>query len=141
MVAFIPLVITVVGWPVRSFQAAADAQQTLLRLPGQTVPAAVNLPYAAPRRPGPSQSTGLLSIGFLFFLWVSTRLVGTLRVVLRDIFDMSRGRGILAGKIFDIKMLFWPQDPLRPQRGPDRRAPAGRRWRRPCHINPETSRS
>lgn len=40
-------------------------------------------------------------LGSLVFLWVSTRLVGTLRTVLREIFDFPHGRGIIEGKIFD----------------------------------------
>jgi membrane protein len=106
LVAFIPLVITIVGvaGTVVAF-LEADAQQTLLNYLAQAVPAAVNLDVAAILDSLASQGTGLLSIGFLFFLWVATRLVGTLRVVLRDIFDLPEGRGIVAGKIFDIKML------------------------------------
>jgi uncharacterized BrkB/YihY/UPF0761 family membrane protein len=52
-----------------------------------------------------ARSTGILSVGTLFFLWVATRLVGTLRTVLREIFDLAEGRSIVAGKIFDIKMV------------------------------------
>jgi membrane protein len=44
-------------------------------------------------------------VGFLIFLWISTRLVGTLRVVLREVFDISHGRGIIHGKIFDGLMV------------------------------------
>jgi len=40
-------------------------------------------------------------VGFLIFLWISTRLVGTLRTVLREVFDLPLGRGIIVGKIFD----------------------------------------
>lgn len=40
-------------------------------------------------------------VGFLIFLWISTRLVGTLRTVLREVFDFPLGRGIIQGKIFD----------------------------------------
>jgi membrane protein len=40
-------------------------------------------------------------LGSFVFLWVSTRLVGTLRTVLREIFDFPHGRGIIEGKIFD----------------------------------------
>lgn len=40
-------------------------------------------------------------VGFLVFLWISTRLVGTLRTVLREVFDFPHGRGIVQGKIFD----------------------------------------
>jgi membrane protein len=106
LVAFIPLVITVVGvaGTVVAF-LEADAQQTLLNYLSATVPQAVNLDVEAILDNLADQGTGLLSIGTLFFLWVATRLVGTLRVVLRDIFDLPEGRGIVAGKIFDIKML------------------------------------
>jgi membrane protein len=51
------------------------------------------------------QSGGLLGIGTLIFIWVATRLVGTLRTALREIFDIRQDRGIVAGKIFDIKMV------------------------------------
>lgn len=53
-----------------------------------------------------SQSTGFLGIGTLLLVWLSTRLVGTLRTVLRAIFDIPEDRGIIRGKIFDIKMVF-----------------------------------
>jgi membrane protein len=52
------------------------------------------------------QSTGLLSIGMVFLIWFSTRLIGTLRTALREIFDIQEDRGIVAGKVFDIKMVF-----------------------------------
>jgi membrane protein len=51
------------------------------------------------------QSSGLLSLSTLFFIWVATRLVGTLRTALREIFDIQQDRGIIRGKIFDIKMV------------------------------------
>jgi len=51
------------------------------------------------------QSTGLLSIGTVFFVWLSTRLIGTLRTALREVFDIQQGRGIVAGKLFDMKMV------------------------------------
>jgi membrane protein len=51
------------------------------------------------------QSTGLLSVSTLILIWVSTRLVGTLRTALREIFDIQQDRGIIAGKIFDVKMV------------------------------------
>jgi membrane protein len=51
------------------------------------------------------QSSGLLSLSTVFFIWVATRLVGTLRTALREIFDIHQDRGIIKGKIFDIKMV------------------------------------
>ncbi len=38
------------------------------------------------------------------FIWFSTRLFGSLRTVLCAIFDIESDRGIIAGKIFDIKI-------------------------------------
>ncbi len=52
-----------------------------------------------------AQSGGLLSLSTLVFVWVATRLVGTLRSALREIFDVQQDRGIIAGKIFDIQMV------------------------------------
>ncbi|MGH7720314.1 MAG: YihY/virulence factor BrkB family protein [Gemmatimonadaceae bacterium] len=47
-------------------------------------------------------SVGLLSsIGFV---WFSTRLFGSLRTVLAEVFDIEQGRGIVGGKLFDIKL-------------------------------------
>jgi len=38
------------------------------------------------------------------FVWFSTRLFGSLRTVLCQIFDIDSDRGIIAGKIFDIEI-------------------------------------
>jgi membrane protein len=38
------------------------------------------------------------------FVWFSTRLFGSLRSVLADVFDIEQDRGIIDGKIFDIKL-------------------------------------
>lgn len=52
------------------------------------------------------QATGLFTIGTLVFAWLATRLIGTLRTALREIFDIQQDRGIIAGKIFDLQMVF-----------------------------------
>jgi membrane protein len=51
------------------------------------------------------QRSGLTLFGALFFVWLSTRLVGTLRVSLREIFDIAQSRGIIQGKIFDTQVV------------------------------------
>lgn len=38
------------------------------------------------------------------FVWFSTRLFGSLRTVLASVFDIESERGIIAGKLFDIKI-------------------------------------
>jgi len=42
--------------------------------------------------------------GAFTFVWFSTRLFGSLRTVLAEIFDIETGRGIIAGKWFDVTM-------------------------------------
>jgi membrane protein len=44
-------------------------------------------------------------LGLVLFVWSSTRLFGTLRSVLREIFDLEEERGIIQGKIFDLQMV------------------------------------
>ena len=43
--------------------------------------------------------------GLLLFIWFSTRLIGSLRSVMRQIFDLVEDRGVIPGKIFDAKMV------------------------------------
>jgi membrane protein len=52
------------------------------------------------------KATGLFTVGTLVFAWLATRLIGTLRTVLREIFDIDQERSIIAGKIFDLQMVF-----------------------------------
>lgn len=44
-------------------------------------------------------------LGVLLLVWVSTRLIGSLRSALRAVFDIREDRGIVGGKIFDAKMV------------------------------------
>ncbi len=52
-----------------------------------------------------AERAGFSLVGFLVFVWISTRLVGTLRTALREIFDFPHGRGIVRGKLFDAVMV------------------------------------
>ena len=66
--------------------------------PGDYGPAAIILPAIIKR-------SGALTIySAIGFIWFSTRLFGSLRTVLAQIFDIDVDRGIIAGKIFDIEM-------------------------------------
>jgi membrane protein len=44
-------------------------------------------------------------LGLLLLVWVSTRMIGSLRSALRSVFNVREERGIVAGKIFDAKMV------------------------------------
>lgn len=52
-----------------------------------------------------SERAGFSIIGALVLLWISTRLAGTIRTVLRNVFEIEDDRGIVAGKIFDLKVV------------------------------------
>lgn len=43
-------------------------------------------------------------IGLLGFVWFSTRLFGSLRTVLAEVFDIEDTRGIVGGKLFDVQI-------------------------------------
>jgi membrane protein len=45
-------------------------------------------------------------LGLLLFVWVSTRMIGSLRSALRYVFDLQEERGVIEGKIFDTQMVF-----------------------------------
>jgi len=47
--------------------------------------------------------SGFTLFGVVSFLWLSTRLVATLRVALRKIFDIRQYRGALLGKLVDVQ--------------------------------------
>jgi membrane protein len=42
--------------------------------------------------------------GLIGFVWFSTRLFGSLRTVLGEVFDIEQGRSIIGGKLFDIQI-------------------------------------
>jgi len=48
---------------------------------------------------------GLSLVGALFLVWLSTRLVGTLRTVLKEVFDVGETRGPVHGKFFDAQVV------------------------------------
>jgi membrane protein len=51
------------------------------------------------------QRRGFTLLGAGLLVWFSTRLVGTLRTALREIFDMPMGRSLWRGKLFDIQVV------------------------------------
>lgn len=52
-----------------------------------------------------AQRTGFTVVGLVFFVLLATRLVGTVRTALREIFDVGKRRGIIEGKLFDIAVV------------------------------------
>jgi membrane protein len=107
LVAVLPLMLAALSIAgIALSNRSADPAGALLRYINEVLPGALNLDDL---RTGLEtiidDSGGLLSLSSLFFVWVATRLVGTLRTALREIFDIRQDRGIVAGKIFDIQMV------------------------------------
>lgn len=109
LVAFVPLILAIIGI------ASAVMQQQNKDVAGMLLGYVVDaLPDAGSdfrqKIHGLLQditrnSAGILSIGTVVFIWLATRLIGTLRAALREVFDIERDRGIIAGKLFDLKMV------------------------------------
>jgi uncharacterized BrkB/YihY/UPF0761 family membrane protein len=55
---------------------------------------------------------GYSIVGSLLFVWLSTRLVGTLRIALREVFDVEGERGVFRGKIYDLQVVVLGGVPL-----------------------------
>jgi len=49
------------------------------------------------------EAVGIIS--FIAFVWLSTRLFGAIRAVLREVFDLRQRRGVVRGKLFDMQMV------------------------------------
>ncbi len=107
-VPFILLLAAGVTWllPV-VYRGTVDSAQTVFAFIDGLLPAHEH----GPDSPVDKLVSGLLknagSIGLyssLGFVWFSTRLFGSLRTVLASVFDIDTERGIIAGKIFDVKI-------------------------------------
>ncbi len=107
LVAFLPLVVAVMGIAGTIVNAVGgDVGNIIERYIARSIPGAVHLDVSDMIETIRQHSGTLLSVGGIFLVWISTRLISTLRTVLREIFDLNRGRGIIAGKLYDVQMVF-----------------------------------
>ena len=111
LVAFVPLLLLVVG--IAGFFISArfpDPGDVIVPLLVENVPAGsggVDLAGWIHRTIDGlvADRTGLSVVGAVVFIWLSTRLVGTLRTALREVFDIAHDRGIIRGKLFDAQVV------------------------------------
>lgn len=104
-VPFVLLLLSGLGYLLN--QSAAQSADTLWRFIDQLLPPHTETPDApihklindVIRARG---AVGLYSL--IGFVWFSTRLFGTLRTVLGEVFDVEQGRSIISGKLFDIQI-------------------------------------
>lgn len=110
LVAIVPLILAVLAVAgLILANRAADPAGALLVFLDEALPGVLPVEFMENLRGGLNdlidQSSGLLSLSTIFFIWIATRLVGTLRTALREIFDIQQNRGIVAGKLFDAQMV------------------------------------
>jgi len=111
LVAIIPLLLFAVGVSGMVLQARfVDPASVVVNFLGQALPVfREEVDLAAQVRREISgilgQGANLTLLGAALLVWLSTRLVGTLRTVLREIFDISRSRTLVGGKLFDIQVV------------------------------------
>lgn len=111
LVAFVPLALFVVGLSGFLVSArVADPGAALVDTIGSWLPAvqgdvelARSVEAAVERLLERRRSFTV--VGATLLVWFSTRLVGTLRTALREVFDIAEGRGIVRGKLFDMQVV------------------------------------
>lgn len=110
MLAALPFVL-LVGWGATSvfsaFNASWNSADTILAAIDRLLPMHQEEPDKAIHDMLLSLINARGKIGIysaVGFVWFSTRLFGSLRTVLANIFDIESERGIIAGKIFDVKI-------------------------------------
>ncbi|MBT8337506.1 MAG: YihY/virulence factor BrkB family protein [Gemmatimonadetes bacterium] len=111
LVAFVPLLLFAVGASGMVLSAQGiDPTVWVIELLQRTLPATegdLDLVRTVQDQVGGllDQRRGFTVVGAALLVWFSTRLVGTLRTALREIFDMPLGRSIVYGKLFDIQVV------------------------------------
>ena len=106
-VPFVMLVIWSSSYLFDAFDSSLDAAQTVLDAIDRFLPLnqASDASTIHSMLEGLFDSRGKIGLyGAIGFVWFSTRLFGSLRTTLANIFDIESERGIIEGKIFDIKI-------------------------------------
>ena len=111
LLAVVPLFLLVVGlWGYVLRASYGDPSQEIIRLLENYIPATGgDIDILAGIESGINElvasRAGFSIVGLLVFIWLSTRLVGTLRIALLEVFDKAADRGAVRGKIFDAKVV------------------------------------
>jgi len=108
LLAAVPFVLLLV-WGLATLlnRSSAEANEVVSHYLDRLLPAHVESPDSATHKLisdilSAHQSLGVWSA--IGFVWFSTRLFGSLRTVLASVFDIESERGIIQGKVFDIKI-------------------------------------
>ena len=88
-------------------RSPAGASEVVTHYLDRLLPSHTESPDAPTHRLISDMLKGHVNLGLwssIGFVWFSTRLFGSLRTVLASVFDIENERGIIEGKIFDVKM-------------------------------------
>ena len=108
LLAAVPFVLLLV-WGLANVlnRSSAEANEVIIRYIDRLLPSHVEGPDAGTHKLINKFLGGHTSIGLwsaITFVWFSTRLFGSMRTVLASVFDIENERGIIQGKIFDVKI-------------------------------------
>ena len=108
LVSLVPLIVLGIGLSGYILNARfGDPTDAVLSLIAENFPQTATLDFAEVLRIPVSElverRSGFTLFGVVSFVWLSTRLVATLRVALRKIFDIGQYRGALRGKLVDVQ--------------------------------------
>ena len=107
LLAAVPFVLLLVWGVALALHNRVEANQLVVHYLDRVMPAHSESPDAPQHKLisdilGAHAQLGVWSA--VGFVWFSTRLFGSLRTVLASVFDIEQERGIIQGKIFDIKI-------------------------------------
>ena len=108
LVSLVPLIVLGIGLSGYILNARfGDPTDAVISLIAENFPQTATLDFAEVLRIPVSElverRSSFTLFGVVSFVWLSTRLVATLRVALRKIFDISQYRGALRGKLVDVQ--------------------------------------
>ena len=108
LVSLVPLIVLGIGLSGYILNARfGDPTDAVLSLIAENFPQTATLDFTEVLRIPVSElverRSGFTLFGVASFFWLSTRLVATLRVALRKIFDIRQYRGALLGKLVDVQ--------------------------------------
>ena len=103
LITILPLGLLIVTFSGLAFQEDTDLQQGLqewMETANPLIPETTKTEIETTLFTGRTGIPGL--IGFLFLLWLVSRLFGTIRTAFDTIFEVPRGRSIVLGKLYDF---------------------------------------
>ncbi len=103
LITILPLGLLIVTFSGLAFQEDSELQQGLqewMETANPLIPESTKAEIEATLFSGSTGIPGI--IGFLFLLWLVSRLFGTIRTAFDTIFEVSKGRNIVLGKLYDF---------------------------------------